>query len=212
LLGFATVEFQGLGLVIADCPAQITQGRIWCGLPRLDQGKQQRSRTRPALEIRQLPPPPTLKGVQPMPTRRRARDLLGVKRPKRTRAAPPPAPKSPRQRLIGKVSSSPRSPRRVLPRGIGDAPDPALITLFFAAADLLECGRRLKHARPELSEAERLALMRKHFDAINRRWSAAAGRKELARLARRHMAGLADFEEEVEDGDNDDDDNPNTAA
>lgn len=33
LLGFATVEFLALGLVIADCPVQNSHGHIWCGLP-----------------------------------------------------------------------------------------------------------------------------------------------------------------------------------
>jgi hypothetical protein len=33
LLGFATVEFLALGLVVVDCPVQNTHGRIWCGLP-----------------------------------------------------------------------------------------------------------------------------------------------------------------------------------
>jgi hypothetical protein len=31
LLGFAIVDY--LGLVIVDCPLQITHGRVWCGLP-----------------------------------------------------------------------------------------------------------------------------------------------------------------------------------
>ena len=31
LLGFVTVDY--LGLVVVDCPLQITHGRVWCGLP-----------------------------------------------------------------------------------------------------------------------------------------------------------------------------------
>jgi hypothetical protein len=120
------------------------------------------------------------------------RDLLGAKRAKRTRQAKSPPPMSPRQRLVGKVSLAP-SPKRVLPTAVGSRPDPELIKLFDNADGLGECNNRLKVARPELTEAERFALLRAHFAVVNTKWLASGkggARKELARLASRNPSGF----------------------
>ena len=106
------------------------------------------------------------------------------------------APKSRRQRLIGKVSLAP-APKRKLPTAVGSGPDKSLAALFDGAADLGECGKRLRAAQPELGEAEWLALLRKHFGDVNTKWLASPGRKERARIAVGHPTGLEiDFIEE----------------
>lgn len=122
---------------------------------------------------------------------RRARDIFGSKKAKRTRQTKPlPPPKTPRQRLIGAVSAVPKAPRRVLPTAVGPGPDKELLALFDGADGLGQCNARLKIARPELTEAERLAVLKAHFAAVNTRWSASVSRQERVRMARRHSAGL----------------------
>ena len=100
----------------------------------------------------------------------RAQDLLGSRTARRSRQGVPAAPKTPRQRQIGPVSSNPRSPRRVLPKAVGPGPDPELVKLFDNASGLDECNNGLKIARPELTESERFALLRKHFNDVNIKW------------------------------------------
>jgi hypothetical protein len=114
---------------------------------------------------------------------KRAQDLFGPKWPKRTRQGQPPQPKNP----------TAKSPKRVLPVAIGAGPDPVLLALFDNASGLGQCNARLKIARPELDEAERFALLRAHFAAVNTKWLASIGRKELVRMARRHPSGFEDF-------------------
>jgi hypothetical protein len=138
---------------------------------------------------------------------KRARDLLGPKRPKHTRSTKPPLPESSRQRQLGKVSTAP-APKRVLPTAVGSGPDPKLTKLFDNADGLGECNRRLKIARPELNEVERFALLRAHFAAMNIRWLTSGkngARKELAKLASRNPTGFeTDYVEDDPVADNDD--------
>ena len=131
----------------------------------------------------------------------KARNLFGPKKARRVRQTTPPAPKTQRQRLIGKVSATPKAPKRVLPTRVGPGPDPELLALFDGADGLGECNRRLKVARPELDEPARFALLQAHFAAMNIRWLASGksgARKELTRLASRNPTGFeTDF---VDDG------------
>jgi hypothetical protein len=132
----------------------------------------------------------------------KSRDIFGPKPAKRARKKKPPPAKTRIQRLIGKVSTAP-APKRVLPTAVGPGPDPALVALFDGADGLGECNRRLKVARPELDEAARFALLRKHFNDVNIRWLASSGRKERVRMACRHSTGReVDF---VDDDDGPDD-------
>jgi hypothetical protein len=119
----------------------------------------------------------------------KAKDLFGPKLAERAPQKKPRAAKSRGQRLIGKISLAP-APKRVLPTAVGPGPDRSLVALFDGADGLGDCNRRLKAARPELNQAERSALLRKHLNDVNIRWLASPGRKERARMAAHHPTGL----------------------
>lgn len=126
------------------------------------------------------------------------RDLMGARPAGKRRKATTPAPKK-HARWLGKVSTA-VAPKRKLPAQVGSGPDPELLKLFDGADGLGECNRRLKVARPELTEPERFALLRKHFNDVNTKWLASPGRKERAKLAARNQPSA---EIDYDDGDDD---------
>jgi hypothetical protein len=96
--------------------------------------------------------------------------------------------KTKRARWLGPVSTA-RAPKRILPTAVGAGPDQELVRLFDGARDLGEAGRRFAAACPDLPERERLARMRKFFDALNIRWLKSPERRERQLLAARNAAG-----------------------
>jgi hypothetical protein len=110
LLGFATVEFLALGLVIADCPVQKTHARIWCGLPAkpvLDQsgppgrGQRQEAICRDAQMARS-------RAQRPLFRPRRARPPAISGRPRGRRAVTAGAGEVDRRRIVSRSRSRTR--------------------------------------------------------------------------------------------------------